>query len=300
VLRTALKPRWLALLALVLVAAAVMARLGEWQLGRAREQGERDRLREAAARPVVPVTSLLPARTVFPAAAADRRVTAQGRWDAARQVLVPGRSLDGTTGFWVLTPLRLPDGSAVPVVRGWTADPGDARAAGAADPAALPAGDVTVQGVLEPSEPADGLRPGDVSGMPAGQVPLVSAPLLVQRWPYPLLTGYVVQTASTPAPAATAGARLRPVPPPAPRAGVAWQNLSYALQWWLFSLFGFFFWYRLVRDDARGVLRRPAAPGAADPADARPAPIGDDERDQPDQPDQPDRPALTPDAGGRP
>ena len=50
-LRTALKPRWLALLVVVLVAAAVMARLGEWQLGRAREQGERDRLREAAALP---------------------------------------------------------------------------------------------------------------------------------------------------------------------------------------------------------------------------------------------------------
>ena len=43
-LRTALKPRWLALLAVVLVAAAVMARLGEWQLDRARDQGERDRV----------------------------------------------------------------------------------------------------------------------------------------------------------------------------------------------------------------------------------------------------------------
>jgi cytochrome oxidase assembly protein ShyY1 len=281
VLRTALKPRWLALLALVLVAAAVMARLGEWQLGRARDQGERDRLREAAANPVVPVTSLLPPRTVFPAAAADRRVTAEGSWDAARQVLVPGRPLDGATGFWVVTPLRLPDGSAVPVVRGWTADA--AAASVAADAAALPDGDVTVQGVLEPSEPADGLRPGDVSGMPAGQVPLVSAPLLVQRWPYPLLTGYVVQTASTPASPANAG--LRAVPPPTHPGGVAWQNLSYALQWWLFSLFGFFFWYRLVRDDARGVLSRP------DPAGAAPARIGDDE---------PDEPALTPDAGGRP
>ena len=218
------------------------------------------------------MTSLLPARTAFPAAAADRRVTAQGRWDAARQVLVPGRSLDGNEGFWVLTPLLLPDGSAAPVVRGWTA----AAAGAAADPAALPAGDVTVQGVLEPSEPADGLRPGDVSGLPAGQVPLVSAPLLVQRWPYPLLTGYVVQTASTPAPAAAAGAQLRAVPPPTTRAGVAWLNLSYALQWWAFSLFGLFFWYRLVRDDARGVLRR-ALP--ADPAGPAPEGIGDDERD---------------------
>ena len=195
---------------------------------------------------------------------------------------MPGRSLDGRTGFWVLTPLVLPDGSAVPVVRGWTADPAGGASAG------LPPGDVTVQGVLEPSEPPDGLRPGDVSDLPTDQVPLVSAPLLVQRWPYPLLTGYVVQTASTPAPAAAEGAQLRAVPPPTARTSLAWQNLSYALQWWVFSLFGLFFWYRLVRDDARGELRRP---DHADPAGAGPDGIGDDERDEQ---------ALTPDAGGRP
>ena len=83
---------------------------------------------------------------------------------------------------------------------------------------------------------------------------------------------------------ATAG---RPAPHRAARS-LAWQNLSYALQWWVFSLFGLFFWYRLVRDDARGELRRP---DHADPAGAGPDGIGDDERDEQ---------ALTPDAGGRP
>lgn len=282
-LRTALKPRWLALLAVVLVAAAVMARLGEWQLGRARQQGERDRQREAAARPAVPVTSLLPPRTAFPAGAADRRVTAQGRWDRARQLLVPGRSLDGSQGLWVLTPLRLPDGSAVPVVRGWVPD----AAGAAADPAALPAGDVALEGVLEPGEPVDDLRPGDVARLPAGQVPLVAAPLLVQRWPYPLVTGYVVQTASTPLP--TGVAALRAVPPPEPAGGLALQNLSYAFQWWLFSLFGLFFWFRLVRDDHRGLLRRP------DPAGTAPGRPGDDEVD-----DEHEDAVPTPETGGRP
>jgi surfeit locus 1 family protein len=280
VLRTAFKPRWLGLLALVLVAAAVMARLGEWQLDRARQKGEQDRVAAAKARPAVPLTSILTPRTAFPAADADRRVTARGSWDKAHQLLVPGRTLGGRTGLWVLTPLRLPDGSDVPVVRGWVPDADDPHA----DPRALPSRQVTLEGVLEPSEAVADLQPGDASAVPTGQVALVAAPLLVQHWPYPLVTGYLVQTAATPAPAGEAAA-LRAVPPRTGAGGLALQNLSYALQWWLFSVFGLFFWWRIVRDDHRGRLR-PAPAGAAS------VPVGNDEPD--------DERVPTPDAGERP
>jgi surfeit locus 1 family protein len=285
VLRTALKPRWLALLALVLVAAAVMARLGEWQLDRARQKGEQDRVAAARARPSVPLTSLLAPRTAFPAGDADRRVSVRGSWDKARQLLVPGRQLGGAMGLWVLTPLRLPDGSGVPVVRGWVPDADDPRS----DPRALPGDEVALDGVLEPSESVADLQPGDASGVPAGQIALVAAPLLVQHWPYPLTTGYLVQTAATPGPAGEAAA-LRPVPPGTGGGGLALQNLSYALQWWLFSAFGLFFWWRVVRDDHRGRLA-PAPAGAA-PAGAAPRPARNDEVD--------DEPVPTPDAGERP
>jgi cytochrome oxidase assembly protein ShyY1 len=260
VLRTALKPRWLALLAVVLVAAAVMARLGEWQLDRARQKGERERLAAAAAHPAVPVQQLLPVGTAFPASAVGRRVTAHGRWDRAHQILVPGRRLGDAAGLWVLTPLRLADGSAVAVVRGWTPDAGTA----ASTAPALPAGDVDLAGVLRPSEPVDDLRPGALADAPPGQVPLAAAALLVQVWPYPLADGYIVQTSPTPA------GGLRAVPPEPP-AGLAFQNLSYALQWWLFSAFGLFFWWRLVRDDHRGTLHASEPPAAAGP------PVGDHE-----------------------
>jgi cytochrome oxidase assembly protein ShyY1 len=245
--RTALKPRWLALLAVVLVAATVMARLGEWQLDRARQKGEQDRIKAAQAQPPVALTSLLAPRTAFPTSAADRRVSVQGTWDGERQLLVPGRRLGDATGLWVLTPLRLPDGSGVPVVRGWVPDAGNA----AADPRALPAGNVDVTGVLQPSEIVADLNPGDASAVPPGQVALAAAPLLVQHWPYPLVTGYVVQTAASPA-GSTAPAL---VPPSTGESGLALQNLSYALQWWLFSAFGIFFWWRIVRDDHSGRLR---------------------------------------------
>jgi cytochrome oxidase assembly protein ShyY1 len=246
--RTALKPRWLALLAVVLVAAAVTARLGEWQLDRARQKGEQDRIKAAQAQPPVALPSLIKPRTAFPASAADRRVTVQGTWDGSRQLLVPGRRLGDATGLWVVTPLRLPDGSGVPVVRGWVPDAGSASA----DPRALPSGGVEVTGVLQPTEDVTELQPGDASGVPAGQVALAAAPLLVQHWPYPLVTGYVVQTAASPAPSSALAAV-----PPSTGGGLALQNLSYAFQWWVFSAFGIFFWWRIVRDDHHGRLRPP-------------------------------------------
>jgi cytochrome oxidase assembly protein ShyY1 len=97
-------------------------------------------------------------------------------------------------------------------------------------------------------------------------VPLVAAALLAQVWPYPLADGYVVQTSASP----SSGDGLRAVPPDPP-AGLAFQNLSYALQWWLFSAFGLFFWWRLVRDDHRGTLHASEPPAAAGP------PVGDHE-----------------------
>ena len=276
-LRTALKPRWLVLLAVVLAAAAVMARLGEWQLDRARQKGERDRQAAAAAHPPMPVEQLLPVGTPFPVSAVDRRVTAHGRWDPAHELLVPGRRLGDATGLWVVTPFRLAGGSAVAVVRGWIPDAGSAPFARTA----LPAGDVDLTGVLRPSEPVDDLQPGAVADAPPGQLPVVSAALLAQVWPYPLADGYIVQTSASPA----AADQLRAVPTEV-AGGLAFQNLSYALQWWLFSAFGLFFWWRLVRDDHRGTLR-PAAPAAG----AGPPVVDDETVPAPD---------ATADAGERP
>lgn len=271
-LRTALRPRWLALLVLVLVAASVMARLGEWQLSRAREQGAAAQLTQVE-RPPVPLADLLRARQTFIADAADRRVTTSGRWDPDRQVLVGRRALDGVDGVWVLTPLRLADGSAVAVLRGWAASAADP----AASPAGLPAGTVAVQGVLRPGEPAAGRRPGEGSGLPAGQLDRVAITELVQRWPYPLLNGYVVLTSAQPAGQAPAP-RAVPVRPAREDAGLDWRNVSYALQWWLFAGFGLFMWWRIVRDDHRGVGRtvdpRPAPEGAPEP-DREPVPEPD-------------------------
>ena len=246
VLRTALQPRWLALLVVVLVAATAMALLGRWQLDRAREHGkepvERAQRAQALAVPK-PIEQVITPRQTFPKEAVNTRVTATGQWDGARRLLITGRSLNGHNGFWVLVPLRLADGSAVPVVRGWVAS--------ATDPAAAaPTGTVTVVGFLQPTEPPISLAPGAGSGLPADQLSRIAAPDLVNAWPYPLITGFMVQQSQTPA----TGPAPTLVPPPSAAGGLDLLNVFYALQWWLFALIGLLFWVRIVRDDHLGRL----------------------------------------------
>lgn len=236
VLRTALRPRWLALLVVVLVAATGMSLLGQWQLNRARERGG-EQARDELSR-VRPLAEVLHARQEFPASAVGQRVVAAGVWDGQRQQLVTGRRQDGRAGYWVLTPLRQADDSGVPVVRGWVPR--------ADDPAtAVPGGAVEVTGQLEPGEePLD--RPPGAAADPPGRLSRVAPVDLIDRWPYPLITGYVILTGQRPP---ASGSTPRLVTPPAPETGLNWQNLSYAVQWWIFAGFGLFLWWRLVRDD---------------------------------------------------
>jgi DNA-binding transcriptional regulator of glucitol operon len=52
------------------------------------------------------------------------------------------------------------------------------------------------------------------------------------------------------------------------------QNFGYSIQWWLFSAFAGFFWWRIVRDAAR---RRAAQPGVdeSEATPTEPAPVAE-------------------------
>lgn len=254
--RTAVTPRMLGLLVVLLAIAAVCARLGVWQLDRAQQARADDDGAPAAA--AVPLADVLAPQTTFTGVADGRLVTAAGRF-AEDEVLVPGRELAGEPGYLVVTPFVVADsGATLAVVRGWVADP---AAAAAAPP---PAGDVTVEGVLQVGEAG-----GDDAGLPPGQVAAVSPAALVNRWGGPMYTGYLLLTGGD---AVVAG--LRPVPPPERSGGWDLQNLAYALQWWLFGAFAVLLWARLVRDEAR----RAAAEASGEAPGESPAPDGAAER----------------------
>lgn len=265
-LRTALKPRWLALLVVMLIAASVMAKLGEWQFERARQSGESAEQAKIAQQSstTVPIGDVISPSETFPKAANNVKVSVTGHYLGADQLLVADREQDGRTGFWVLTPLAQEDGSTVPVVRGWVAS--------ADDPAAAqPDSDteVTVTGLLQPGEPPAARDPGETSGLPEGQIDRVAVAQLAAIWPQPMITGFVVLDSQTPA----TGPTPTQVPPPTSDGAVDWGNLSYAVQWWLFALIALFFWYRLVRDDHRGLLRR-GRDDDDDPSPDDPSPDG--------------------------
>ncbi len=256
------RPRMLGLLIVLLLAAAVCARLGVWQLGRAYERGDQAAARQVAARESaapVPLAAVLAPQTAFPADLVGRQVVATGRWEPTGQLLVAGRALDGQVGYLVLTPLRVDVATGaravLPVVRGWVAQPGD--------PAVVaPSGTVTVTGYLQVGEGAgEAGRPGG-RDLPEGQTDAISPAALLNRWDGPIWTGYLVLTA----PAQQGLAQLPP--PTSPGASLNAQNLVYAAQWWIFGGFALALWWRLVRDEATGdpgAGVAPAGPGGGGP-----------------------------------
>lgn len=250
VYRFLLTPRWLVLSALALLAVPFCVFMGSWQLSRfdAQVQQQRDSkhsVQQTATAAPVPLRDVLPdAGATVSGDDYGRVVSATGQYDAAHQYLVPHRTLDGRDGFYVLTPLRVGGGAALPVVRGWL--PGDvSTAAKAGAVPAPPAGQVTVVGGMQYPESTDTAEV-ETGQLPSGQLGMISAASLVNILPYPVYGGWI--TASHPS------APLVAVPPAAaPNSGLdlkAFQNLGYTGQWFVFAGFVVFMWFRLARREA--------------------------------------------------
>nr|WP_240948250.1 SURF1 family protein [Planosporangium mesophilum] len=226
-----------------MVLATVMVGLGNWQLHRYHERAAINaRIDAGSSGPAVPITNVLSppgaAGRAGPAPSAATewtRVQLTGRYDVSKQTLVRGRTVEGAVGFEVLTPLVLPDGSAVIVDRGWLAPPPGGALAKPEVPAP-PAGEVTVVGpIRRPESGAD--RPVD------GTVRRISPATL--RLPYPSYGGYVMLDEQTP----KADPRFTPVPASHEN---AWQNAGYVVQWWAFAALTIFGYGYLARREARG------------------------------------------------
>ncbi|MEV6210443.1 SURF1 family protein [Kitasatospora sp. NPDC051914] len=246
--RFLLTPRWLAGTILALAAIAVCLWLGSWQLGRFKEKAAAQHAAPLPAAPAVPLDQLLTPRQPWVGTdTAGRAVTASGTYDAANQLLVPNRTVEGVKGFYVLTPLRTTDGRAVTVVRGWAAGP-----ATHARPPAPPSGHVTVTGRLHPSENS-GMNGAIAGGLPPGQLGTIAPATLVNILPYDVYDGWVA--------ADTAPNGLVSVASLRPRSGSglnlrAFQSLGYTLEWFVFAGFVVFMCFRLARHEAEAAADR--------------------------------------------
>ncbi len=183
--------------AAVLVAGLCVA-AGIWQLNRLAARRARNRVLAAhLALPPVQVQGDITADS-----ARQRRVVAHGIYDFSAERTWPGRSFEGTPGVALVTPLRLPGGSAVLVDRGWVPSPDAFHV----DHALYREPDtVTVTGIA--LIPPRGRGDVDVAGF---------LPFVIQL--------------ETPTPAKGLPRRW---PPPAFDNG---SHLSYAIQWFSFAL----------------------------------------------------------------
>ena len=100
------------------VAVAVTARLGFWQLSRAAEKQARQ-----AAMDIQSAKSPLDAAAVRgaadPMSLLHQRARLRGTWAQASQVFLENRPMDGRVGFLVIAPFVLEGGGALVVQRGW-------------------------------------------------------------------------------------------------------------------------------------------------------------------------------------
>ena len=137
----------------VAAGCALTAWLGIWQIHRGQQKQALEQQYAAAARQP-PVA--LKAGAVPPAGLAAVAVSATGRYDAGRQLLLDDQVQDGVPGYDVWTPLRLDGGGLLIVNRGWLPQ-GPSRRELPLLPA--PDGEVSVQGLWR-SLPVPGLRLG--------------------------------------------------------------------------------------------------------------------------------------------
>lgn len=237
-LRTALRPKWLGLLAFVCLVVVSFGWLGAWQLDVAQKKGQAEALADVENAPEEPLVQVVQPQTSLTGAQVGRKVVVSGEYDHAHQIIVVDRRLGDRVGAWVVTPLiDRASGARIAVVRGFVDDPA------AAPPA--PTGQVEVHGVLQPQEgPPDTPR-----ALPPGQMPSINVSALVNEWRGPAYNAFVFAQSEEP-PAQGAAAQLTVVPPPVTDVGgMDWRNFFYAIQWWVFAAFAVYLWWRSVRDD---------------------------------------------------
>lgn len=225
----------MALFAATMITAFIL--LGRWQLHRLewrRHTNEIVRQHESA--PVVPFAQ------AFTGPITDddqwQRVEVRGRYDTEHQFQVRYRNVGDSRGIEVVTPLKADDGRTVLIDRGFLDVPSGQPIPDAVPPA--PAEDVTVVGYVRRNEQGNhnAITPAD------GRMRLINAPAIQGVLGYPVVDGYLsLQTSSVPQ-----SGGLQPVGLPQLNEG---PHLSYALQWFSFTLIAVIGLVVLIRGDVR-------------------------------------------------
>jgi cytochrome oxidase assembly protein ShyY1 len=248
-LRFLLSRRWLLLLLTVLLLAYACLLLGRWQWHRL--EGKRAgnaiiRANEKAS--PVAAERLLRHGVDPPDSAQYAVVSATGRYDASKTVVVRYQTRDGNAGVDVVVPLMTASGTALLVDRGWFATSNQGLTDASQVPAP-PSGQVTVTGWVRQNA---GGSSADVVNASARAI---SSTEIEPAIGVPTYGGFVQLLTESPKPATP----LTRADPPDLSNG---PHFFYALQWWFFGILALFGYGYLAWEEATGraALRRAQQP----------------------------------------
>jgi len=244
-----LERRWVYGHLLALFMAALFVFLGIWQFDRNTHKHGIEVREKAAYAAAAPDVSTASGRD-------GSRVEARGTFDGAHETVLRNQVKNDNVGIDVLTPLRLANGTAVLVDRGWV------RAAGTSgittDPP--PGGTAVVHGLEHGTNPLS--AQDTVNHLADGRiaVPRVDLAAIGRTLPYKLLPVWIEAQAIAPQPHGNAPALPQP-PPPDPV-----NHMEYAIEWFAFALIPLIGWPVALRRLLR--QRKPATSSTTASADS--------------------------------
>jgi cytochrome oxidase assembly protein ShyY1 len=235
--------------------AALFIGLGFWQLARNDEKHRLSAQAKAAYAKPAPAIASLPAN-----ARDGTRVEARGTFDGAHETVLRNQVRNDHVGVDVLTPLRLSDGTAVLVDRGWVR----ASAQGGLTTDPPPPGTAVIRGLLHSS---NRLSAGDsVDHLPDGRiaVPRVDLDAIGRTLPYSVKPVWIEAQSISPTPAGDAPRLPEPPPPDSVN------HMQYAIEWFAFALIPIIGWPIALR---RLLRQRTAATSASSESTASTEPV---------------------------
>ena len=229
IFRTMLSRKWILTTLLVLAGGVLCVRLGIWQLDRlAQRRAFNAHFIDMQSAPALDLNVEIPQDLID---MEYRHVQVTGTYDFANQVALRNQYHDSEYGYHLLTPLRLDNGSAVLVDRGWV--PADGNDSPGGWSRYDEAGQVQVQGVMRlgPTKP-------DLGGVPdptlaPGQTRLdywnfANLERISQQIPYSVLPVYIQ-------PDVDANDVIPPIPYQPEIDLTEGPHFGYAIQWFTFA-----------------------------------------------------------------
>ncbi len=222
------RPKWVLSHIFVITLVAAMIWMAFWQLDRLDQRQARNaEISLRVDEEVSPIAELVSADDPVGVGAnvRFRLATATGEYVAGDEVLILNRSLNGSPGYWTLTPLMLSDGTALVVNRGWvpfTPGPGSARPG--TEP---PVGTVEVAGMVRSTHLPHGIQNPDPTGVVLDALARPDLDRLQEQLSYDIYPVYLQLESQNPS-----GSTL-PIPVSRPELGEG-PHFAYAVQWFIF------------------------------------------------------------------